>query len=132
MERTLKYLYWLNAVLLSTHEVDAAYWKEWDLFHLPGALTGFLLLHVALFALAFWGYEQVVRGRRAGWWMSLTLAVMGIFGLAIHGILLLKGYPQFKIPVSIIVLIIAGAVSIVQAVVAIYVIRKSYESVRHA
>jgi hypothetical protein len=47
----LKRLYLINTALLSTHEVDSAYWREWDLFHLPGGLPGFLLLHISLFLL---------------------------------------------------------------------------------
>ena len=26
----------LNFALLVTHQIDSAYWKEWELFHLPG------------------------------------------------------------------------------------------------
>lgn len=35
----------MNAALLVTHEIDAAYWKEWELFGLPGTEGGFLVLH---------------------------------------------------------------------------------------
>ena len=110
----LKRLYWTNAVLLATHEVDSAYWKEWGLFHLPFGLAGFLLLHVVLFALLLWGYEQVVQARRAGVWASLILAASGIFALAAHGVLLLRGGTEFRVPVSILILAATGVVSIAQ------------------
>ena len=113
----LKRLYWINAALLSTHEVDSAYWKEWDLFHLPGGLPGFLLLHIPLFLLVLWGFDEIVCGRRRGLWFSLILAVSGIFALTVHGLLLLRGGTEFRTPVSILLLISVGAVSIAQFVV---------------
>jgi thiol:disulfide interchange protein len=112
-------LYWINAALLSTHEVDSAYWREWNLFHLPGGLPGFLLLHVALFLLVFWGFDEVVRGRRRGLWFSLILAAFGIFATTVHGVFLLRGGADFRIPASILLLIAIGAVSVAQAVAAL-------------
>jgi len=37
------FLFWLylsNSILLINHEIDSAYWKEWELFKLPGGLSG--------------------------------------------------------------------------------------------
>ena len=31
-------LYLANTALLIAHEIDSAYWKEWELFHLPGGI----------------------------------------------------------------------------------------------
>ena len=28
--------YFVNSVLLIVHEIDSAYWEEWNLFRLPG------------------------------------------------------------------------------------------------
>jgi hypothetical protein len=112
----LKRLYLINAALLSTHEVDSAYWKEWDLFHLPGGLPGFLLLHIPLFLLVLWGFDEIVCGRRRGLWFSLILAVSGIFALTVHGLLLLRGGTEFRTPASILLLISVGAVSLAQFV----------------
>ena len=36
MTDLLVWLYLTNAVLLINHEIDSAYWKEWELFKLPG------------------------------------------------------------------------------------------------
>jgi hypothetical protein len=113
----LKRLYMINAALLSTHEVDSAYWKEWNLFHLPGALPGFLLLHVPLFLFVLWGLDEIVRGRRRGLWFSLILAVSGIFALTVHGLFLWQGGTEFRTPASMLLLIGVGAVSIAQFVV---------------
>jgi len=45
---SLKILFWLyliNAILLINHEIDSAFWKEWELFKLLGGIGGFLILH---------------------------------------------------------------------------------------
>jgi hypothetical protein len=114
----LRHLYSINAALLATHEVDSAYWKEWNIFHLPGGIPGFLLLHIALFLLVFWGFEQVVQGRRSGLWASMILAGAGVFALAIHGTMLLAGGSEFRVPVSIFILLSTGVVSVLQLVAA--------------
>lgn len=41
----LLWLYLANAILLICHEMDSAYWKEWELFRLPGGITLFLIIH---------------------------------------------------------------------------------------
>ena len=51
MNDLLLWLYLVNAVLLINHEIDSAYWKEWQLFKLPGDITGFLLIHFPLLIL---------------------------------------------------------------------------------
>ena len=38
MEDILFWVYLANAVLLIVHEIGSAYWKEWDLFRLPGGI----------------------------------------------------------------------------------------------
>jgi hypothetical protein len=43
MFELLLWLYLVNAVLLINHEIDSAYWKEWELFKLPGSISGFLI-----------------------------------------------------------------------------------------
>jgi hypothetical protein len=126
----VKRLYSINAALLSTHEVDSAYWKEWDLFHLPGGLPGLLLLHIPLFLLVLWGFDEVVRGRRRGLWFSLILAVSGIFALSVHGLLLLRGGTEFRTRASVLLLISVGAVSIAQLVATLRAISGKYASPR--
>jgi len=88
------------------------------LFYLPGGLTGFLPLHIVLFSWVLWGFDQVARLRRLGLWCSVVLASAGIFALTVHGMLLLQGGVEFRVPVSILLPIAIGAVSIAQLAVA--------------
>lgn len=65
MVEFLFWLYLLNLTLLILHEMDSAYWKEWDLFRLPGGVGGFLLIHLPLWIAGLYGLV-LVREARAG------------------------------------------------------------------
>jgi hypothetical protein len=113
----LRKLYLANATLLVVHEIDSAYWSEWELLHVPGGVTGFLALHVVLVPVVVWGYGEVLAGSRTGLWLSLAVAMAGVFALVVHGWFLLQGRPEFRTTASIAVLIATGLVSVMQAVV---------------
>lgn len=86
MFEILFWLYMVNAVLLITHEVDSAYWKEWELFKLRGGSAGFILLHLPLVFLILWGLVLVFQHFSAGLVFSLILSLSGIFAFTIHTI----------------------------------------------
>ena len=65
MAETLFWIYLINAVLLINHEIDSAYWKEWELFRLPGGITGFLVIHFPLLFLVLHGLVLVYQGALA-------------------------------------------------------------------
>jgi len=44
-------VYLANTTLLICHEIDFAYWREWELFHIPGGPIVFVTLHLPLVAL---------------------------------------------------------------------------------
>lgn len=100
MTDALFWLYLTNAVLLINHEIDSAYWKEWDLFHLPGGIGGFLLLHFPLLFLVLYGMAAVAGQRPSAPWFSLLLSAGGIFAFSIHTYFLKKGRQEFDHPVS--------------------------------
>ncbi len=62
----LLWLYLINGVLLIDHEIDSAYWREWELFRLPGGISGFLVLHVPLLFVVLWGLILVAE---RSWWV---------------------------------------------------------------
>lgn len=120
MFELLFWLYLVNAVLLITHEIDSAYWKEWELFKLPGGSTGFVLLHLPLVFLILWGLVLVFQRLFAGLAFSLILSLGGIFAFTIHVIFIKKGRNEFNVPVSLFLLIATILVSLVQAACTIY------------
>ena len=114
----MRWLYALVAALLVVHEVDSAFWREWEVFGLPGGEPGFLLLHLPLLLLVFWGYGEALAGRRSGAWASLALAAAGLVAPAIHFALLAQGRPEFRTAASLAVLAATGLASILLAAAA--------------
>jgi hypothetical protein len=94
-------LYLGNSVVLITHEIDSAYWHEWELFGLPGGIQLFLILHIFLLGIVLWGYRSVVLWARGARIYSYLLASAGILAVLIHGGFLAAGTPQFRSPTSL-------------------------------
>ena len=119
------FLFWLylsNSVLLINHEIDSAYWKEWELFKLPGGITGFLLIHFPLLLFVLYGLVLVFRQTFSGMIFSLILSFGGIFAFSIHTYFLKIGHKEFDTPISKLILVATLIVSIVQLTVTIYLI----------
>ena len=49
-------LYIVNCALLFTHEIESAFWEEWDLFGLGGGVQGFLVVNFVLLLVALFGF----------------------------------------------------------------------------
>jgi hypothetical protein len=111
-------LYLLNGAILLTHEIDSAYWKEWQLFGTGGGIQSFLAINFLMALAILVGLDQLVRGKRAGHVFSLVLAASGIFAFTVHTWFLSQGRPEFNLPASKIVLGATLIVSLVQGYVA--------------
>jgi hypothetical protein len=120
MSDLLLWLYLANAVLLINHEIDSAYWKEWDLFKLPGGIAGFLLLHFPLLFFILYGLTLVSNQSPVGLVFSLLLCFGGLFAFSIHSYFLKKGRMEFNQPVSKYILKAILLVSVVQLAVTVY------------
>ena len=116
----LLWLYLAKAVLLINHEIDSAYWKEWDLFKIPGEITGFLLLHFPLLFIVLYGLVLVVNHSFWGLIVSLFLCFGGIFAFIIHMYFLRRGRKEFDKPLSKLILILTLLISITQMTVTIF------------
>ena len=116
MADVLFWLYLANATLLIVHEIDSAYRQEWKLFRLPGGISFFLVLHLPLVFLMLYGLVQVHQESLAGQIFSLVLSLAGIFAFSIHTFFTYRGHPEFKTPVSVLILIATLGVSVAQLV----------------
>jgi hypothetical protein len=114
MGEVLLWTYVVSAVLLIDHEIDSAYWREWDLFKLPGGIAGFLLLYFPLLGLILYGVVALARGAFAGLICALILAGGGIFAFGIHTYFIRKGRSEFKTPMSLFILASTLLVSALQ------------------
>jgi hypothetical protein len=122
MTEILSWVYLINSVLLINHEIDSAYWKEWDLFKLPGDITGFLIVHFPLLFVVLYGLVLVFQRTFAGLIFSLVLSFGGLFAFAIHTYFIKRGRHEFKMPISLFILIATLIVSLVQAAITIYLL----------
>jgi hypothetical protein len=120
MADLLLWLYLANAVLLINHEIDSAYWKEWELFKLPGGITGFLLLHFPVLLFILYGLILVSTHSASGLVFSLILCFGGIFAFVIHTYFLSKGRSEFNKPISKCILAAILFVSIIQLAATLY------------
>ena len=109
-------LYLANASILLTHQIDAAYWHEWELFGLPGGAPLFVATNIPIVFLVVWGAYALALGRTAGIVMSWALVASGLIAFGLHGFFLVNGYPAFDAPVSLALLAATLVISIAQAV----------------
>ena len=123
MSEFLFWLYLANAILLINHEIDSAYWKEWELFKLPGGITGFLIIHFPLLFLVIYGLILVFQQSFAGLIFSLILSLGGIFAFTIHLYFIRKGNHEFKTPISIFILTATLIISLIQLFVTVYLLK---------
>jgi hypothetical protein len=85
------WIYLINATLLITHEIDSAYWREWEMFRLPGGVTAFLVIHLPLVLIVLVGLVLVVRQQYVGLLFSLALSLAGLAAFVIHMGFISKG-----------------------------------------
>jgi len=120
MPEILLWIYVINATLIIVHEIDSAYWKEWELFRLPGKISFFLILHIFLIFIILLGIIFLCRNSPWGLIISLIISLGGIFAFSIHSFFIKRGHPQFKTPVSQAILIAAFIVSLIQLALTLY------------
>jgi hypothetical protein len=89
------------------------------LLHLPGGIQLFLVLHLLLLPVVFYGYREVsCRGGLARV-ASLILAGVGIFAALLHGVFIVAGDAAFSLPMSRAILLVTFVISLVQFYTAI-------------
>ncbi len=123
MTELLFWIYLINAVFLTIHEIESAYWQEWKLFHLKGGLTGFLVFHFPVLFLFLYGLILVYLQTFEGYIISLLLSLAGLFAFSIHTYFIkVKNREEFTLPISKAILISTLILSLVQAAITIYLL----------
>lgn len=120
-----KFLFWLylfNAILIITHEIESAYWKEWELFRLPGGISFFLIVHFPILFVILLGLHLVYIKSFGGLIISLILGCGGIFAFCTHTFFIKKGHESFNLPISLFMLRSTLALSIIQIVLSGYLL----------
>ncbi len=92
--------YFWTMLILILHQVDAAYWREWEMFHVPGGIQGFLVFNLAAIALVLAGYRHVLLGTQRAPLYAGVCAALGVGTFLIHAGFALAGLEQFHLPLS--------------------------------
>lgn len=103
--------YILNATLLLLHEIESAYEKEWKILKLPGEITGFLLMHIPLILVLFWGLIELYKQTTVGMVIGIITGIAGMIPFVIHK-LLVKKKDRFNRSISNIIIILNIATGI--------------------
>ncbi|HLM52153.1 MAG TPA: DUF6713 family protein [Pseudoxanthomonas sp.] len=106
----------LNLALVLAHQVDAAYWHEWEMFQVPGGIQAFAALNVLIFLFLLSSLVPIVQRRPSGFRCSLLIAAACASVFPIHAGFALAGFPQFHLPFSIFPIAATFLVSLLQAV----------------
>ena len=124
MKELLLWIYAINAIMLIVHEMDSAYQHEWKLFNLKGGVDGFLIIHIPLLGLIFWGFLEVYKFSFTGIIFLIALSIVGIGAFFIHRFFIKKGHKEFTSTVSQMILKSTLVISICQLALTINFIIK--------
>jgi hypothetical protein len=80
-------VYCLNAMFLLIHEIESAFEREWEILKLPGGITGFLLLHVPIILLLFYGTIELAWRTTAGYAFGILFGIAGLLPFVVHEVL---------------------------------------------
>jgi len=116
----LMWLYIINSVLIISHEIDSAYYKEWTLFKLPYGRTSFMIIHFFLLLFILYGLLLLATGAALGFFFSLLLSSGGIFAFLIHMYFIKIGRPEFKSFISIFILTSMFIISTIQMAIILF------------
>ena len=86
----LVFFYILNTTFLILHEIESAYEKEWEILKLPVKLTGFILLHIPMLFLFFYGLYAIVQYPQTRAVISILSGSIGIIPFLVHKVIINK------------------------------------------
>jgi hypothetical protein len=116
--RLLTIFYILNATLLLLHEIESAYEKEWELLNIPGKITVFLILHIPIILLLFYGLLEIESQSPQGPILGIIFGIAGIIPFLVHKVFV-KRKDHFNLLISNVLMylnILTGIVTIVLSV----------------
>jgi len=83
----LVFFYILNATILILHEIESGYEKEWEILKLPVKLTGFILLHIPILFLFFYGLYFIIQYPETRAIISILTGSIGLIPFLVHKII---------------------------------------------
>jgi len=80
----LVFFYILNVIILILHEIESGYEKEWEILKLPVKLTGFILLHIPILFLFFYGLYFIIQYPETRTVISILTGSSGLIPFLVH------------------------------------------------
>ena len=99
----LTYFYTINATLIILHEIESGYEREWEILKLPGGITGFLLLHLPILLLFFYGLLEIDRLTNIGLIIGAITGFGGLIPFLVHK-KVVKRKDEFNLLISSIII----------------------------
>lgn len=96
-------VYILNFTLLMLHEIDSAYEREWEILRLPGDISGFVLMHIPLLLILFYGLIEIGKYSTVGLILGVVAGIGGLVPFLVHKVLV-KRAGHFDKPLSNIII----------------------------
>ena len=91
--KIISLFYILNATLLILHEIESSFEKEWEILKLPGEITGFLILHIPVIFLLFYGLLEIGKQTLTGLTIGIITGLCGLIPFLVHKVFIKrKGY----------------------------------------
>jgi len=115
----LVFFYILNVTLLILHEIESSYEKEWEILKLPGKITGFILFHIPILFLFFYGLYCIIQYPQMKTIISMIIGIAGFIPFLVHKIFITKK-EYFNKPISNILIygnIISGIMLIITGII---------------
>ncbi len=98
--------YLVTMSLLIFHQIDAAYWKEWEMFHLPGGVQGYLIFNIIAIPVLLNGYKHLIRQSESAKIYSYICGTLAVVTFLIHAGFAMFGSRQFDLPLSILIIVL--------------------------
>jgi hypothetical protein len=115
----LIFLYILNVSLIILHEIESGFEKEWEILKLPGKITGFLLLHIPVLFILFYGLYAIVQYPQTKTIISIIMGTAGFIPFIVHKIIVNKKEHFNKIISNIIIFgnMVSGILLIIAGII---------------
>ncbi|MBN1473057.1 MAG: hypothetical protein JW914_00435 [Syntrophaceae bacterium] len=111
----LAIFYILNATLLLLHEIESAYEKEWEILKIPGNITFFLILHIPIILILFYGLLEIEKQSPQGLRLGIIMGIAGVIPFLVHKIFV-KRKNHFNLLISNIIIyanVVTGIITII-------------------
>lgn len=104
------------------HQIDASYWKEWEMIKLPGGIIGNFIFNIIVVPIFLYGLILVYQNSFSGLILSLILSLTGLFVFFFHFYFLKRGDKKFGMFLSKLILVATLIVSAVELTITLKMI----------